>query len=340
MRKFLSSLLIITFTALAFAQTPVSHAEDLTSYLPISSVTPGAINPAVTQSNIASTICTSGYTKTIRPTSSYTTALKTKQLATTYKRYGSTKTSLFEEDHLIPLEIGGSPRSADNLWVQLWDGAWGARKKDQLENKIHSLVCSKEMTLAKAQMIFATNWIEGYKVYVIGQAQDSVSEFQSPFPSPSDSISVSRTFAMPFFSDRIGLVIANWGKTGFTQQPIIVHEPAPAGLACKTLTDSDIIVKQEPKWKEVVSADTQVTLTLLCNAYVLITTVPTLQPSGSSTPTPTPTPTPTALASPVPVASPAIPIGATGKCKDDTYSYAKSHSGMCSGHGGVAQFYS
>ncbi|GAC1684485.1 MAG: hypothetical protein NVS9B3_02650 [Gemmatimonadaceae bacterium] len=33
------------------------------------------------------------------------------------------------------------------------------------------------------------------------------------------------------------------------------------------------------------------------------------------------------------------PAGTTAKCKDGTYSQSKTHSGSCSGHGGVAEFY-
>jgi hypothetical protein len=154
--KFLSLLLILAVACLA-VQLPVSHAEDLTSYLPISSVTPGATNPAVTQSNIASTICTSGYTKTIRPTSSYTTTLKIKQLAGTYKRYGSTKTSLVEEDHLIPLEIGGIPKSVDNLWAQLWDGAWGARKRCKYQRTDQAFNCLFGADLGCKRMLSKEN---------------------------------------------------------------------------------------------------------------------------------------------------------------------------------------
>lgn len=34
-----------------------------------------------------------------------------------------------------------------------------------------------------------------------------------------------------------------------------------------------------------------------------------------------------------------VPAGATAQCKDGTYSFSQHHSGTCSGHGGVAQWY-
>ena len=37
-------------------------------------------------------------------------------------------------------------------------------------------------------------------------------------------------------------------------------------------------------------------------------------------------------------ASSTIPAGATGQCRDGTFSFAANHRGMCSSHGGVAQF--
>ena len=40
----------------------------------------------------------------------------------------------------------------------------------------------------------------------------------------------------------------------------------------------------------------------------------------------------------VPVASAAPPAGATGQCKDGTYTMSKTHSGACSSHGGVAKW--
>ena len=154
-------LLMLPSYSLATANGPV---------LPNAQVTPGAINPAVNQSTIGQTICVLGYTKTIRPPVSYTTALKKSQLRTfPYSSYGSTDTKLFEEDHLIPLELGGNPTSPKNLWPEHWSGTSGARLKDALENKLHLLVCSHTLTLKVAQKAIATNWYLAYQTYVKGQ---------------------------------------------------------------------------------------------------------------------------------------------------------------------------
>ena len=63
-----------------------------------------------------------------------------------------------------------------------------------------------------------------------------------------------------------------------------------------------------------------------------------------STPPLTPLPT-SSSSTPFPSSSPFVtapvrPPGATGLCKDGTYSYSAHHQGMCRGHDGVAQFYS
>jgi hypothetical protein len=123
-------------------------------------LTPGALNSAVTQENIASTICRSGYTKTIRPPVRYTNALKAKQLR------GMGSPHDYEEDHLVPLELGGHPSDPKNLWPEHWNGAFGAHTKDVLENKLHRLVCDHRITLKTAQEAIAQNWIVAYWLYV------------------------------------------------------------------------------------------------------------------------------------------------------------------------------
>jgi hypothetical protein len=128
--------------------------------------TPGAVNPHVTQATINSTICVSGWTSTVRPPSSYTTSLKQQQLATGYAYHGDTNTSDYEEDHLLSLELGGSPTSINNLWPEPYSGGEGARLKDQVENRLHQLVCDHQLALTTARHTIATNWYRAYLIYV------------------------------------------------------------------------------------------------------------------------------------------------------------------------------
>jgi hypothetical protein len=115
--------------------------------------TPGAANPNVTQTNIRSTICVSGYTTKIRPSTSYTNKLKTQQI----KLYGYTDTKLsdYEEDHFIPLEVGGDPTNPKNLWPEYGDSP---NPKDSIENLCHKEVCNGQISLAEAQREIVTNW--------------------------------------------------------------------------------------------------------------------------------------------------------------------------------------
>jgi len=153
--------LAVTAIFVAIASTTAQATEPV---LPNAVATPGAINLAVTQANIASTICTLGFTKKIRPPVTYTTALKKHQLRTApYSAYGSTNTKLFEEDHLISLELGGNPTNPKNLWPEPWTSA---REKDKLENALHAMVCAHQITLKDAQSQIATNWYTAYQAYV------------------------------------------------------------------------------------------------------------------------------------------------------------------------------
>ena len=97
------------------------------------------------QSTIKKTICKSGWTKTIRPSTSYTNALKIKQMVL----YGETgSSSEYEEDHFIPLELGGAPRNPKNLWPEPHSQS---KLSDPLENQLKRKVCKHLMTLTKAR---------------------------------------------------------------------------------------------------------------------------------------------------------------------------------------------
>jgi len=132
--------------------------------LPDSSCTPGSTDPRVTQDNIQSTICKSGYTTTVRPPTSYTNNLKIIQI----KEYGfaDTRLSSYEEDHLIPLELGGNPTDPKNLWPEPGDSP---NAKDKVENYCKKEVCLGQITLKDAQEEIANDWYTacGYKPTVI-----------------------------------------------------------------------------------------------------------------------------------------------------------------------------
>ncbi|MDH6128087.1 hypothetical protein [Kitasatospora sp. GP82] len=127
--------------------------------LPDSACTPGATNPDVTQDTIGSTICVSGWTGTVRPPTSYTNALKVRQIAA--YGYSDTYTGDYEEDHLIPLELGGAPKDPNNLWPEpRYDTGVGvtAYSKDSVENKLKTAVCNGSVPLVDAQNAIATDW--------------------------------------------------------------------------------------------------------------------------------------------------------------------------------------
>src|SRR6266487_4520793 len=108
-------------------------------------LTPGVLNPAVTQETIGSTICRRGWTRTIRPPVSYTNELKRRGLLA-YRLRGPP--SAFQEDHLISLELGGHPTDPRNLWPEPYPRAAAV---DLQENELNAQVCGGRLSLTEAQ---------------------------------------------------------------------------------------------------------------------------------------------------------------------------------------------
>jgi hypothetical protein len=71
----------------------------------------------------------------------------------------------YEEDHLIPLSIGGNPKDERNIWPEPRNTEFGAEIKDELELRLMHLVCRGNLPLATAQHDIATDWIKAYKKY-------------------------------------------------------------------------------------------------------------------------------------------------------------------------------
>lgn len=105
----------------------------------------GQFYHVVTQATLGSTACQKGWTATIRPPESYTSALK-KWLLKDRGLPGTTAD--YQLDHLVSLELGGAPYSTDNLWMQPVDAG---HRDDALENGWHEKLCAGQLTLKQAR---------------------------------------------------------------------------------------------------------------------------------------------------------------------------------------------
>jgi hypothetical protein len=128
--------------------------------LPDPGCTPGAASSAVTQANIRTTICVTGYTSRagVRAAQSETAAVK----KTAMVSYASTSTLTNTElDHLVPLELGGS-NDVSNLWPQPSDlpGQGFRNTKDDVENSLRAALCRTGSTLklTDLQSWIASDW--------------------------------------------------------------------------------------------------------------------------------------------------------------------------------------
>jgi len=138
LRIFVVVLLASVLVVLPLPSTRAGAVQD-------TSPPPGALNPSVTQSNIAQTICRPGWTATVRPPESYTYQLKRQQMVA---RHLPERPRDYQEDHYVPLEIGGHPTDPRNLWPQPIQEAY---LKDMLERALNRAVCGGKMTLTDAQ---------------------------------------------------------------------------------------------------------------------------------------------------------------------------------------------
>jgi hypothetical protein len=127
--------------------------------LPDARCTPGAVNPAVRPTTLRATICKAGWTATVRPSASITG----KEKRASMEAYDDgQRTSSFEYDHLVPLELGGAVNDARNLWPEpdypVRSGFY-LNPKDRLERTLNRRVCAGTMSLAQAQRAIALDWV-------------------------------------------------------------------------------------------------------------------------------------------------------------------------------------
>lgn len=103
-------------------------------------------------------VCTPGYSERARNVS-YS------EKSADYAEYGTHRHfdgENGEVDHVVALELGGSNDEA-NLWPESAVGPYGSHQKDALENELHSEVCRRALTLARAQQLIAGDWVRAYR---------------------------------------------------------------------------------------------------------------------------------------------------------------------------------
>lgn len=122
-----------------------------------------ALNPDVTPATIGKTICLSGWTATVRPPSAYTSQLKADQM----RAFGLPGTAAdYEEDHRIPLELGGAPRDPENLTPEPRAGTPNnATTKDTAENLARHWVCDQGADLRTVQADLVSRWLAPWPSY-------------------------------------------------------------------------------------------------------------------------------------------------------------------------------
>ena len=156
-----AAILMVIAATPAFGQSSVPNPQ----------LTPGALNSDVTQENIDQTICVRGWTRTIRPDEKYT--YERKKFGVWQYGYPRTRLGDFEEDHFIPLGLGGHPTDARNLWPEprIAADGWRADDKDLLETTLNRMVCQRQISLQEAQAAIAVDWREAYTRFVTNRGQ-------------------------------------------------------------------------------------------------------------------------------------------------------------------------
>lgn len=133
--------------------TPPDFSGAAGPLVPDRRLTPGAVRALS-----ASQVCTSGGPRENRPPSSLQRAV--------FHEYGmdGAPPDAYEVDHLITPALGGSD-DIRNLWPQPYTSEWNAHVKDELEDYLHTEVCTGKIDLRTAQREISTNWISAYRKY-------------------------------------------------------------------------------------------------------------------------------------------------------------------------------
>jgi hypothetical protein len=123
------------------------------------------LTPGLVAEHSAATVCRDGYSSERRHRDPRAVA----RLFASYGVEGSPRD--YEDDHLVPIKLGGDPTDPRNQWPQpRFAARWNAGLKDRLEWRLITWVCDggtegADRRLAQAQADIKSNWIAAYAKY-------------------------------------------------------------------------------------------------------------------------------------------------------------------------------
>ena len=157
-RIFIYAALLVLALGTPFLYQRVRSHRHNSSYsvaLPNPGLTPGATQPLP-----LSSICSAEHDQVVR-------GVPESVQSEVFQEYGisGARTEDYEVDYLVTPGLGGSD-DIRNLWPEPRNRTvWNSYVKDQLEDRLHYLVCNGQVTLGVAQHDIANDWISAYRKY-------------------------------------------------------------------------------------------------------------------------------------------------------------------------------
>lgn len=156
-----AALLLVTIGIWRTQQAAQSrHAENQMAAAWLQPIPDKALTPGATVPVTKADVCRLDGDQETRPIPT-----PTRQKVFQEYRTPESRAAEYEVDYLITPGLGGAD-DIRNLWLEPYSSTiWNAHVKDELEDRLHEMVCSGNLDLATAQRDIATDWISAYRKY-------------------------------------------------------------------------------------------------------------------------------------------------------------------------------
>jgi hypothetical protein len=153
-------LMTAAFGSFIFQHSDQRYTNSIVALVERGAVPDHSLTPGATRSVTITEVCSLPHEKVVADVSA---SLRQK----VFQEYGimNAREGEYEVDYLITPGLGGA-EDIHNLWPESYRSqTWNANVKDDLEERLHQLVCAGALDLSTAQRDIATDWIAAYKKY-------------------------------------------------------------------------------------------------------------------------------------------------------------------------------